>query len=132
MSIFRLCLAVIHHTAHARQLCLGNHPFSPLLHEAGARLVENRTQASKLLQQNPKQYRIQMPLPILDHWLLCQNDFLRDIRVGREEPPIDESSVPQVRIVRLLCRVGEHQLDELLGPFAGLLEEQLDGCRHEL
>jgi hypothetical protein len=53
-------------------------------------------------------------------------------RVSREEPPVDIGTITQVRVVRLLGCVGQHQLDEGLRLFGGLFKEEFNGGSHQL
>ena len=123
---------LVQHALHAGQFRLAHHPLPSPLHEARARLVEHAAQAPQLLQQHSQQHRIQPVLPVLDDGLLRQHNVLGHLRVGGQQSPINKRPVTQIGVVRLLRRVRQHQLDELLGPLARLFQEQLDRSRHQL
>ena len=110
-------------------------------------LVKDRSQKLKLqmqlwhaftVNQSARHNKGMSRLIIIWTWLTllpsrCQ--WLRAISLTRQaysvaDPPVDIGSVTQVWVVCLLCSICQDQLDHLLGPLRGLLQEQLD-CRSD-
>lgn len=52
---------------------------------------------------------------LCDERFLSQHNLLGSSGVSAEQPPVDEASVPEVRILTLLSGKGEDLLDQLLG-----------------
>ena len=55
---------------------------------------------------------------------LSEHDLLGGGGVSTEQPPVDEASVPEVRVLALLSGERENLLDQLLG-VGGSLQEEL-------
>mmetsp|Transcript_15997 Transcript_15997/g.41525 ORF Transcript_15997/g.41525 Transcript_15997/m.41525 type:complete len:1014 (+) Transcript_15997:689-3730(+) len=92
-------------------------------------LVVHRGQRADVLEQLLEESGIQVVRVVVDDRLVRKDHLLRGLRVCGQQAPVDVGAVPQVRVVGLLRGVAEHQLDHLLRPLRGLLQEQLHrGC----
>ena len=68
---------------------------------------------------------------VLDDGLVSEDDELRGLGICGQEPPVDEATIAEIRVVRFLGRQIEHALDHVLR-LLRVLEEALDGGREEL
>ena len=66
-----------------------------------------------------------------DQRFLCQYDLLGCGGIRAEQPPVNEASVPEVRVLALLSSEGQNLLDQLLG-VGGSLQEQLHNRGQQL
>lgn len=101
---------------------------SAALDKCGGRLVVNTGQRRDVADQLVEQRRLEQVRFLGDERLVGQHYFLRSRRVRRQQTPVDEPAIAQVRIVRVLRGQGEHVLHQFLG-ILRTLQEQLHDRR---
>mmetsp|Transcript_6699 Transcript_6699/g.11728 ORF Transcript_6699/g.11728 Transcript_6699/m.11728 type:complete len:532 (+) Transcript_6699:656-2251(+) len=100
-------------------------------HERLGRLVINTRKGGNLAHQHIQQIRLQPKGIILDHGLVPQHHQLGRLGIRGQQPPVDESPIPQVGVVALLRGQVQHPLDHVLR-LLRIFEEAFDGGREEL
>mmetsp|Transcript_9481 Transcript_9481/g.18170 ORF Transcript_9481/g.18170 Transcript_9481/m.18170 type:complete len:426 (-) Transcript_9481:1406-2683(-) len=95
------------------------------------RLVINRRESGDLSNQDIEQRRIQFECIILNNGLVTQDNHLGGLGVGRQQTPVNETTVPQIGIVGFFrCQI-QNTLDHVLRVLR-ILEKTLDRSREQL